>query len=241
MGTSSFPARGARVHLPVAPSSAHNPPWDRARALVLALVGGGGALFITAFFQQWWSFWLYAPQYPGGLHLAISLTGMGGDVHEIDLLNHYIGMKHLADAAPLERQLAVYGIAGIVVLTLGLFVVSGRSLNKLVAVPAIAFPLAFLGDAFYWLYSFGHALDPRAPLKIGGFTPQLFGNGKIGQFETYAQPALGFWLALAGVACVVAAAFIRVRVCRHCVSADGCTARCARFFVLPPREGKQEA
>jgi hypothetical protein len=220
------------VHLPVVQAK---PAWDWARWLVVGLGLGGAALFVLAFFQSWWRFWLYAPQYPGGLRLEIALTGMGGDVHEIDLLNHYIGMHHLETAAPMERHLAIYGVAAIATLSMALVLATGKKWNKLVALPAIAFPIVFLADSVGWLYSFGHHLDPRAPLKIGAFTPEMFGNGKIGQFETYAQPALGFWIALAGVVCLVAAAVIRSRVCAHCARAGSCGTTCARFLVLPEK------
>ena len=234
----AFGKEDPHVHLQVAPSAtAAKPPWDWARWLVIGLVLTGIALFATAFFKSWWSFWLYAPQYPGGLRLQISLTGMGGDVHEIDLLNHYIGMSHLADAAAFERHIAGYGVAAICVLTAALFVGSGRKLNKLVALPAFGLPFVFLADSFYWLYSFGHKLDPHAPLHIAAFTPQLFGNGKIGQFETYAEPAAGFWLAIGGLACVVAATFVRTRVCKNCNKAETCSATCPRLLVLPERHG----
>ena len=33
-----------------------------------------------------------APQYPRGLRLYAYGTGLAGDVHEINILNHYIGM-----------------------------------------------------------------------------------------------------------------------------------------------------
>src|SRR3954465_445445 len=108
-------ATSGHVHLRVAQAK---PAWDRARWVVVALGLGGAALFVASFFQRWWGFWLYAPQYPGGLRLDISLTGMGGDVHEIDLLNHYIGMQHLAEAAPIELRLAVYGVAAIAVVSM---------------------------------------------------------------------------------------------------------------------------
>src|SRR5206468_650588 len=131
--------RDGHVHLRVAAAETKAPPWDRARVLVVALGLAGVLLFAVAFTQSWWSFWLYAPQYPGGLRLDIALTGMGGDVTEIDLLNHYIGMHHLTDAAPLERRLAGYGVAAICVLTMGLLTASGRKANKIVAIPALAF------------------------------------------------------------------------------------------------------
>ena len=65
------------------------------------------ACYVASLFQPWWQFTLYAPQYPQGLDDSSSrLTGVTGDVREIDMLNHYIGMAHLALAAPTERQLA---------------------------------------------------------------------------------------------------------------------------------------
>jgi len=207
----------------------------RAVPFLLALVGA--VAFVFAFKLPWWKFILYAPQYPHGLRLEIALTGLAGDVHEIGMLNHYIGMKHLAGAAPVERHLAGYGVAAIAVITLALLAVAGRKLNKLVAIPAFLFPLGFIADSFYWLYSFGHQLDPHAPLHIGAFTPQMFGNGQIGQFETFARPGLGFWLAIAGVACAVVATFLRSRVCAHCASAGTCSAVCPRLMVLPDRKG----
>ncbi len=233
-----------RVHLPMAntkPSTtaASRPPWDRARWAVVGLASLAALLFAGSFFLAWWKFWLYAPQYPKGLHLIISLTGMGGDVREIDILNHYIGMKHLEDAAPTERQLAGYLVAGLGVAVLVLLALSGKRFNKLLAIPAIAFPIGFLADSFYWLYSFGHNLDPKAPIRLGAFTPQMFGNGQIGQFETFAQPAAGFWVAMAGVACAVAANMIRSRVCTHCVDRGNCGVVCKRLMVLPSKTEPQ--
>jgi hypothetical protein len=229
------------VHLPISQPAefghaAHKAPWDWARWVVVLSGLSSVALFVASFFQPWWSFKLYAPQYPKGLSLVISLTGMGGDVHEIDLLNHYIGMKHLADAATMERHLAGYGVAAIGIVTVGLFMVAGKKLNRLVVIPALAFPVVFLADSFYWLYSYGHALDPKAPLRIAPFTPEMFGNGKIGQFETFATPALGFWIALAGVAFAIVGTLIRSRVCAHCKHAGTCSVVCPRLMVLPERE-----
>lgn len=225
-----------------ASASAERPRWDWARWPVMLSGLAAVGFFAASFFVPWWRFWLYAPQYPSGLKLVISLTGMGGDVAEIDLLNHYIGMKHLANAAPLERQLAGWGVAAICVLTLALLAVSGRTLNKLAAVPAIAFPLVFVADSFYWLYSFGHRLDPKAPLHIAAFTPQMFGNGQIGQFETFARPDLGFWLAVLGVVCAVVATFLRSRVCSGCAQSGACMRVCPRFMVLSdPKPAAEKA
>jgi copper chaperone NosL len=75
----------------------------------------------------------------------------------------------------------------------------------------VLFPLGFLSDSLFWLYRFGHSLDAHAPLRIPSFTPQLFGNGTIGQFMTFARPERGFWLAVVSVVLLVAASFLRAR------------------------------
>ena len=196
------------------------------RWLVVALGVIGTLLFAASFTQPWWHFWLYAPQYPKGLELVISLKGMGGDVHEIDLLNHYIGMHHLEDAASTEIHYAGWGMVLIAIISAVLAHGGGKKLNWLIPIPAIMLPLGFIADSFYWLYTFGHHLDPKAPIKLGTFTPQMFGNGKIGQFETYATPSLGFWLAVAGALLITAAAIVRWRVCISCARAGTCKLVC---------------
>ncbi len=235
-------ARGGdgHVHLHVAKQDTAAPRRAASalsRLAVLACALAAAALIAASFFEPWWRFWLYAPQYPGGLKLVISLTGVSGDVSEINILNHYIGMKSLADAAQTERRLASYGVAAIAALVVVGSVAAGRKLNKLIAVPAALFPIVFVADSSYWLYKFGHELDPRAPLKIGVFTPQLFGNGQIGQFGTFATPALGFWLAVAGFAAVGLGVLLRRKVCASCSRAETCSATCPRLLVLP--EGKR--
>lgn len=223
------------VHLKVTET---RPGWDWARWLVVALGVTGTLLFAASFTQPWWHFWLYAPQYPNGLELVISLRGITGDVHEIDLLNHYIGMGHLEYAAHTEIHYAGYGLIAVALMTAALAHVGGRKLNWLIPIPAVMLPLGFIADSFYWLYSFGHHLDPKAPLKIGTFTPQMFGNGKIGQFETYATPSMGFWLAIAGAVIIIGATIVRSRVCASCDARGSCRFVCPRLLVLPKKKSK---
>jgi len=154
-------------------------------------------------------FKLYAPQYPHGLTLIISLTGLGGDAHEIDTLNHYIGMAHLDAAAAFERSIALYAVGALCVAVTALALFGNRRLSWVSLALGAAFPAGFIADSFYWLYRFGHELDPRAPLNVPAFTPQLFGNGTIGQFMTFAVPQLGFWFAIAGVSALACAALVR--------------------------------
>jgi hypothetical protein len=217
------------VHLPVLSTrrdAAHR--WT-----VIALAAAAVALMAAAYFQPWWQFTLYAPQYPSGLRLHVSLTGVGGDVREINMLNHYIGMGHLEDAAPVERALAAWGVAGFGALTLALALVVGKRGNWALLVPAGALLVGFVADSWFWLHRFGHHLDPRAPLHIPPFTPALFGAGKIGQFRTVAVPELGFLLVVAALGMLMVAVMIRRRVCSQCGRRRSCGATCPALLVGP--------
>ncbi len=218
------------------PPSTHEPGAARrwpARLGVVGLVTAAALSYTAAFFLPWWRFKLYAPQYPDGLTLVISLTGMGGDVKEIDTLNHYIGMAHLADAAPVERRLAGYGVALLAATVLALALLAGRRLNALLLLPGLAFPAVFLADSVYWLHLFGHHMDPKAPIHLPPFTPEMFGNGHIGQFMTFAQPAAGFWLALGALGLLALAAVGRRSVCAGCARRAGCGLVCSTTLVGP--------
>jgi hypothetical protein len=178
---------------------------------VYGLVASAIALFVYSLQQPWWFFRLYAPQYPRGLTLIISLRGLSGDVREIDMLNHYIGMAHLDAAAAFERQYASHAVALLAVGVLLVAVFAKPARSWWLAGLGALFPLGFLADSLFWLYRFGHSLDTSAPLRIPSFTPQLFGNGSIGQFMTFARPERGFWFAVVGVVLLGVASFLRAR------------------------------
>ena len=169
----------------------------------------------------------------------IGLSGLSGDVHEIDMLNHYIGMAHLGEAAAVERQLAAYGVGAVGVTVLALMLGAGKKASLLVEIPALAFPAGFVADSFFWLYRFGHHLDPHAPIHLASFTPQMFGEGTIGQFHTLAAPMIGFFLACASLGFLTVAVILRRRVCAGCSAASTCGLVCPSAFVgknagLPP-------
>ncbi len=68
------------------------------RALALA----AALLVLPTYFFPLWNLTMFAPQYGGGLRLDIysyRLQGGNGgqDLKEINLLNHYIGMRDLAE------------------------------------------------------------------------------------------------------------------------------------------------
>jgi copper chaperone NosL len=220
----------AHRHLHVVQSTSRALP---VRWAIVGLSLAGAGLFALSFFYPWWRLWLFAPQYPKGLEVGISLTGVSGDVRELNILNHYIGMKSLDLAALTERRLAAPGIGLIAALSVVLTLLTGRRMSWLIAAVGAAFPITFIIDSQYWLYHFGHALDPKAPIRLPPFTPQMFGEGQIGQFMTWARPDPGFWIAMGGVGCLVVAAILRKRVCERCGRKETCGLVCPSAFVGP--------
>ena len=138
------------------------------------------------------------------------LDRLEGDVAEIDGLNHYIGMRPLAEAAQLEQSLSVAALTVIALLLVGAVFIHTKW-AALVSLPAMLFPAVFLGDMYYWLHNFGTNLDPKAPLSssIKPFTPPVLGRGYVGQFSTDAYPGPGLILA------TVASALILVGLVMH--------------------------
>lgn len=164
-----------------------------------------------SYFKPIWTFNFIAPQYPTGLTLEVFFNGARGDVFEIDILNHYVGMPKLDDAAKFERAMSVYVIALISFLCLLLNFRFNKIFRIILTLPIILFPFGFIGFLFYWLYTFGHNLNPKAAINMQSFTPTVLGNGKIGQFETQAYPSIGFAFLLIASFLAFVILFIRFR------------------------------
>lgn len=165
--------------------------------LPLALLLTSGTLLVVSMFLPYWSMQLEAPQYPDGLRVDVYVNHLEGDVAEIDELNHYLGLPPLEEGGQLERGLAVPGILSIAVLTLATYLLHNRGAS-LLTLPIVAYPLVFLADLWYILYSYGHSIDPTSALGnvVEPFTPPLFGRGVIGQFASVAVAGWGFYLAV---------------------------------------------
>ncbi len=186
---------------------------------VLFLVAAG--LLLVSIFLPYWQLTLHAPQYPGGLTVTSYLNRMTGDVHEIDGLNHYIGMRPLAEAAVFERSISIIGVVVLILLVLAAVFVHNRW-AALLALPALLFPVIFLADLQFWLANFGQNLDPSAALSssIDPFIPPALGTGHIAQFSTTAAPALGLWLAIVASILILIGLYFHRRAYKPLVDAQ---------------------
>ena len=186
--------------------------WLPSLAFVAAAV-----LLLISISQPYWGLVLQAPQYPGGLQMRVFVNNMTGDedprldeVHEIDGLNHYIGMKSLYDAAEFERSIAI----PVVILMVVLLIVAAiwqRRWTWLLTIPALTFPFVFLADLAFWMTTYGQNLDPYAPLSsaIQPFTPPILGEGVIGQFSTVAYVDTGWYIIFTGTILIAVGLVIR--------------------------------
>ena len=155
-----------------------------------------------------WSMTMRAPQYPKGLRLYAYGTGMSGDLRELNILNHYIGMPPI-EAPALETALFPVGVA--IVALLCLVSPLHRWLLRLAVSALVAMPVSILVDLQWRLYEFGHTLNPTAPIRLKPFTPLVLGSTTMGNFVSSAMISTGFL-------CLVAAAIVLLlgsRIARH--------------------------
>ena len=158
-----------------------------------ALLGLAAVLIAVAHFLPLWNLTMFAPQYPNGLRLDIfdhALVGGNGgqDIKEINLLNHYIGMRDLVVEDFTEFRWMPFVLGGLVLLYLRAVVLG--TVKELVdsVVLFVYFGAFSLWSFAYKMYLYGHNLASDAAVKVPPFTPPVFGYQQIANFEVYSYP-----------------------------------------------------
>jgi len=199
-------------------------------APIVALTLAGLLLMGWSFFAPMWWVSLKAPNYPEAtfpsgvrIHMYWDHVGNGCKpresqeveedegldcVHEMNTINHYIGMEPIEAGAQLEFAAAPYLFAAFGVLAVGFLFYRGP-LWWLLPLPAISLPIGFLVDFSAWLFWFGHHLRPWAAFTVKPFMPTVLGEGKVAQFSTYAYPHYGIVLSIASAVCLSLAVLLR--------------------------------
>jgi len=180
------------------------------------LVVGAALLLVAVYFFPLWNMTMFAPQYPEGLRLDIysyKLVGgnNGQDIPEINILNHYIGMRDLAtdDFTEFKWLPFAVGALGLLYLRAAVMGTLGGLLDVLVLnVYFSAFALWSFG---YKMYVYGHNLAPTAAVKVAPFMPPMFGAKQLANFEVYSYPqAASYAMALSSLL-LLAALFMASR------------------------------
>ena len=158
------------------------------------------ALTLASLALPLWGFAMSAPQYPDEtLHLQVARTGIVGDVHEVETLQQYIGVRF-----PTELPELRWATRAVVALAALLFVAAftraagvGRFYRVVCAVAVFAFLAASAVAVQARLYRVGHERDRHAPIRaVHDFTPPLVGPVKVGNFTVWSFPHVGAVLLL---------------------------------------------
>lgn len=138
-----------------------------------------------------WIMKLWAPQYREGLTLTIFANTIRGDLQSINTLNHYVGMKHITpdDFREFHYLPQALSLFGLLALLAALF--NRRWLGILGWLAFTVFAGFMFSDYAHWLWSYGHDLDPRAPIKLPLFTPPLIGLKQMANFRVLSIPGPG--------------------------------------------------
>jgi len=164
-------------------------------------------LLLLLFAVPLWRITLEAPQYPEGISMYIWINKITGDseytLQNINILNHYIGMKYIEPDSIPELKYFQYVVVFMVVFGL----LSAFSTSKYLKLSWVVLLLVLSGlgvyDFYLWEYDYGHNLSPTAPIKVPGmvYQPPLFGTKMLLNFNAASYP---HWGGMALMAAIVA-------------------------------------
>ncbi len=168
---------------------------------------------LPGIFLPTWKITLHAPQYPGGLELVIYPNTVEGDVREVNLLNHYIGMHEIEPDEFPEFRFIPFFILRFLGFALLTALIGRMPIAALGWMDFVLFGAVMLYTMQHWLYQYGHNLSPDAPLRIQPFTPGVLGTTSVGQFTVSSWPAVG--AILMGVAGLIGPVIVLFEWRRH--------------------------
>jgi len=173
---------------------------------------------LALFLFPLWKITLEAPQYPIPLAMNIHINDFSDvnpyDIKNINLMNHYVGMKYIPEAIP---EFKIFPIGIILTSVIGILIGFKGNYKWFLAwfILMVVLSLAGLYDFYLWEHDYGHDLDPKAIMKFTnpdgtamGFQPPLFGSKDILNFTAHSYPQLGAYFLGAGMFASFLAFFI---------------------------------
>lgn len=166
-----------------------------------------------------WYVALEAPNYPKtafpeGIPVWFHVDGFSGDIHEMNTINHYVGMYPMEAGARHERAAGPFIMLGMTFL-LVLFLACHTRWSAWLLLPTALFPPGFF--AFYagWMYWFGHNMQDWGAFKIKAFMPTALGVGHVAHFTTKSFPSIGFYVWVVIAILSILAILARRKECRQ--------------------------
>ncbi|MBK8704721.1 MAG: hypothetical protein IPN33_14740 [Saprospiraceae bacterium] len=144
-----------------------------------------------------WSITLYAPQYPDGVTMYIWINKLSGStegtLQNINILNHYVGMKMIEPESIPELKYFPYVIYAMVALGLLVALINKKNLFLVWTILLVVLCTAGIYDFYLWEYDYGHNLSADAPISIPGmaYQPPLIGRKALLNFIADSWPHIG--------------------------------------------------
>lgn len=169
----------------------------------------GALLPLLLFVFPLWNITLEAPQYPIPLGMDIYINDFADahphDIKNINLMNHYVGMKFIPEAIP-EFKIFPIGIITTTIIGLIIALKANHKWFLYWFIMMVALSAAGLYDFYLWEHDYGHDLDPKAIMKftnpdgsVMGFQPPLFGSKNILNFKAHSYPQPGAYCLALGM------------------------------------------
>lgn len=136
--------------------------------------------------------------------MQIKLNTMIGNVDQINILNHYIGMKHIIPKEIPELKIVPFLFFGLILLGFVVLFLNRPGLGYIWSILLVLGALLGIADLYRWGYDYGHNLNPEAPIKIPGmsYQPPLIGHKTLLNIDSYSVPDIGGYLI--GIATILA-------------------------------------
>ena len=167
-------------------------------------------LILGVFTAAIWNIRLEAPQYPIPLGLDIHVDKFEDerphDMKNINLLNHYVGMKAIPETM---TEFKIFPPVVIAMSVLGVLIAIFAKRPRWFLAWFVLFAIlgtAAMYDFYLWEHDFGHNLDPKAIMNFKNpdgspmtFQPPLFGTKHILNFTAHSYPRDGAFMLIGGI------------------------------------------
>jgi hypothetical protein len=157
----------------------------------------GAIALLGTFLSPIWRITLEAPQYPKGVTMYIWINKLSGDepgtLQNINILNHYVGMKMIEPESIPELKFFPIVIIGMSVLGIIFGFINNKKLWISWGILLLILGALGIYDFYLWEYDYGHNLSDDAPIKVPGqaYQPPLIGSKMLLNFNAISYPYYG--------------------------------------------------
>ena len=181
----------------------------------------GALLLLSLFLVPLWNISILAPQYPEAIGMNIwvnEIVDMNeNDIKNINILNHYIGMKDIPTDLP---EFKIFPIVIILMVVLGIIIglIGNPKLYLIWLIVMALLGTAGMYDFYLWESEYGHNLSENAAIKLTDaegipmvYQPPLFGTKPLLSFTAMSYPRLGAYIMVFGMGLTLFAFFRSIK------------------------------